>query len=114
MKLLIDESIDVRFRLRLTGHDVFTVAYLKWKGIKNGALLGQAASGGFEALITCDTAMADQQNPQTLPLSLVVLHSPSNRLRHLEKLVPQILQELNHLRPRSIVHIPSQTPTSSA
>jgi hypothetical protein len=67
MKLLIDEGIDVRFRLRFTGHDAFTVAYLKWKGIKNGALIARAASEGFAALIPCDTAMAISRTHRPCP-----------------------------------------------
>ncbi len=30
------------------------VAFMRWKGLKNGALLARAAAEGFEALITTD------------------------------------------------------------
>ncbi len=57
MKILLDESIDVEFRTRITGHDVFTVAYMGWKGLSNGALLARAAADGFDAMITTDKPM---------------------------------------------------------
>jgi len=44
MKVLLEEMIDVRFRLLLPGHDVFSVDYMKWKGVKNGALIAVAAA----------------------------------------------------------------------
>src|SRR3954466_16336644 len=44
MKILLDESIDVRFRTRLAGHDVFTVSYTGWKSLKNGELVREAAA----------------------------------------------------------------------
>jgi hypothetical protein len=47
MKVLLDEMVDVRFRRCLPGHDVFSVDYLKWKGLKNGAIIARAAAERF-------------------------------------------------------------------
>ena len=105
MKILLDESIDVQFRTRIVRHDAFTVAYMGWKGLSNGALLARAASDGFEAMITADKAMPQQQNPATLPLSLVVMHPIVNNLKELDLLVPNLLKALNHLPPKAIVHV---------
>ena len=58
MKLLLDEKLPHRLRPLLAGHDVFTVAYMKWAGIENGALLALAVAEGFEALITKDNRNA--------------------------------------------------------
>ena len=52
MKLLLDENLPHRLRPLLLGHEVFTVAYMNWKGIENGSLLALAASNGFYALVT--------------------------------------------------------------
>jgi hypothetical protein len=105
MKILLDESIDVQFRTRIVGHDVFTVAYMGWKGLGNGALLARAAADGFEAMITADKAMPQQQNQATLPLSLVVVYPNVNNLKELDLLVPNLLKALNHLPQRSVVHV---------
>jgi predicted nuclease of predicted toxin-antitoxin system len=40
MKILLDENIDVRFKIFLSDtHEVFTVKDMKWTGFKNGELL---------------------------------------------------------------------------
>ena len=39
MKILLDENLPHRLRLLLTGHDVFTVAFMKWNGVENGELI---------------------------------------------------------------------------
>jgi len=80
MKLLLDESIDVRFRHQVVGHDVFTVDYMGWKGKKNGDLIALAASNGFDAIVTTDSAMPDQQNLGALPLAILVLRADSSDL----------------------------------
>jgi hypothetical protein len=89
----------------LVGHDVYTVAFLKWKGIENGKLLELAAKNGFAAMLTKDNGMPYEQNAATLPCALIILQAPSNALSDIEPLVPQILEKLQMLNPRSIVRI---------
>jgi hypothetical protein len=105
MKLLLDECLPVEVRRHLPGHDPFTVDFMGWKGVRNGRLLGLAATDGFEAMITTDDGIAHQQNPATLPISVVILVAQSNRLRHLLPLLPELLRVLNHLPPRSITYV---------
>jgi hypothetical protein len=88
VKLLLDEHIDVDFRHELAGHDVSTVTYLKWNGMKNGVLLAQAAAHGFEAIITTD-----------------VMDVRSNDVDDLRPLVPHLLIALASLQPCSLVHV---------
>ena len=57
MKILLVENLPHRLRPLLIGHDVFTVAFMKWKGVQNGELLVLAAAEGFEVAITKDTGM---------------------------------------------------------
>ena len=76
-----------------------------WKGLSNGALLARAADQGFDAIVTTDLSVADQQNVAALPVSLVILHAPSNNMADLEPLVLALLRELNHLAPKSVVHV---------
>lgn len=71
-----------------------TVQSLGWSGIGNGALLQQAAEHGFEAFLTADRGFELQQNPQTLPLVVVILRASSNRLEDLRPLVPALLEKL--------------------
>jgi hypothetical protein len=105
MKLLLDECLPVDLRHLVTGHDVFTVRYMGWSGIKNGALLALAASNGFDAVITTDRSIPHQQNPAQLPIAVIVLHSRSSNLADLSRLVPALLTTLSHFVPNAVSHV---------
>jgi hypothetical protein len=106
MKVLLDENLPHGLRHHLAGHDAFTVAYMKWSGTKNGALLAAAAREGFEAFITMDNGVAYQQNPTALPVSVVILSAASNDIDDLLPLIPALQQCLAALSPRSIARVP--------
>lgn len=53
MRLLLDESVPVKFRRALPNHDVRTVVEMGWSGVNNGKLLALAANG-FDAFVTVD------------------------------------------------------------
>jgi hypothetical protein len=76
-----------------------------WCGMTNGALLDQAARKAFEVFITMDNGVAYQQNPGTIPLSVVTLSAPSNDMSDLLPLVPRLLQVLDTLPPRTMVQV---------
>jgi len=105
MKLLLDENLPHRLRPLLAGHDVHTVAFMKWNGMENGALLALAAADGFDALITKDTGMPYEQNMEMLPCSIVVLEAPTNELDDIRPLVPSLLAVLQSLKSRSFVRV---------
>ena len=50
MKVLLDECVTHELRPMVTGHDVYTVAYLGWSGTRNGQLIARAAADAFNAL----------------------------------------------------------------
>ena len=81
----------------LVGHEVSTVQRSGWTGIKNGKLLGLAASE-FDVFLTMDGNLEFQQNLSTLPIAVLVVEAVSNRMGHLVPLVPGILRELGHNR----------------
>jgi predicted nuclease of predicted toxin-antitoxin system len=105
MKLLLDENLSHRLRPLLAGHEVFTVAFMRWRGLSNGALLAKAAEAGFDALITMDAGIQYEQNLSALPCSVVILEAESNALEHLKPLVPQLLQTLGSLKPQSCARV---------
>ncbi len=105
MKLLLDENLPHRLRPLLVGHDAFTVAFMKWKGIENGALLSLAARHGFDAVLTKDSGIEYEQNPLQLPCSVVILEAESNSLRHIQPLVPVVLNVLPTLPPCVVVRV---------
>lgn len=105
MKILLDENLPHDLRNELPGHDVFTVQYMGWRGIKNGALLTEAATAGFDAFVTVDKNLPHQQNLATLPLAVVVLDSKSTDFDDIVVLVPKLLAALNHLKAKDVTYV---------
>jgi len=105
VKILLDENLPHRLRPLLIGHDVFTVAFMKWNGVENGQLLALAAADGFDAVLTKDTGMPYEQNTQALPCSIVVREAPTNELDDIRPLVPAILERLKTLSPRTFARV---------
>jgi hypothetical protein len=106
MKVLLDENLPFELRpLLMPMHEVFTVAWMGWKGIANGELLRAAAAGGFEVLITMDRGIEYEQNPLALPCSVVVLTAKSTRIDDVRPLVPPILAALASLQPQSLTKV---------
>jgi predicted nuclease of predicted toxin-antitoxin system len=110
MRVLLDECLPKRLGRLLSGHQVVTVPQAGLSGLKNGALLAQAA-GRFDVLVTIDQSMPSQQNLQAGGLALVMLVAISNRLEHLTPLVTELLAILPTVVPGQVYRIPqSSTP----
>ena len=101
MKILLDECIDVRFRNHLTGHDAFTVEYMKWKGIGNGQLLSLAAAQKFDVMLTVGKGTRDEL-PPVVPIAVLVVRVKRNTRGRMLPLVPKILASLSNLTPGTI------------
>ena len=101
MRILLDEDLPRRLGALLTGHEFSTVQRVGWSGAKNGHLLGLAATK-FDVFLAMDGKLEFQQNLATLPVAVLVVEAISNRMEHLEPLVPKILRELNHIPPRTL------------
>lgn len=105
MKLLLDENLPHQMRLELPGHDVYTVAYMGWRGVRNGELFLRAAAAGFDALVTNDRGMEYQQNLAALPLAVVVVLAPTNTVEALQPAYPALMAALAGLRPMELVRV---------
>lgn len=93
MRILLDECIDRRLSIDLTGHDVKTVPQMGWAGLKNGELL-TLAEKEFDVFVTVDLNLSFQQNLPTFNIAVLVLHASSNRLADLQPLAPKVLSML--------------------
>ena len=102
---MLDECVHVDLRHHLAGHEVLTVAYMKWKGLKNGRLLAEAVRNGFDVMVTTDRGVAYEQHLDVLPIAVVILNAATNDLADLLPLIPRLLTALNHVQPRSVTHI---------
>jgi hypothetical protein len=105
MKLLLDENLPHKLRSEIVGHEVFTVAYMGWSGLENGALLAQAAAAGFNALITTDRGLEYEQHQGALPISVVILVAGSNTIEALRPLYTALDIALASLSPRTLVKV---------
>ncbi|MBI2827853.1 MAG: DUF5615 family PIN-like protein [Acidobacteria bacterium] len=106
MRALLDESLPRPLAELLVGHEARTVAQVGWRGLKNGALLHQAAAA-FDVVLTADQSIEFQQNLKTLSVAVVVLVADSNRIESLAPLVPKILESLRSLQPKTFVRVGS-------
>jgi hypothetical protein len=103
--LLLDESLPRVLARDLPGHEVSTVQALGWSGTANGDLLSRAAESGFDVFLTPDKGLEFEQNPQTLPLTVVILRARSNRLEDLRPLIPEALERLRWAMPRQLIKV---------
>ena len=89
VKLLLDEQLPRKLaRLFPDKWEVHSVRQMDWLGTSNGALLAKAAAHNFRAMVTADKNLKYQQNPESLPISVVVLDAPTTRIQELGPLVP--------------------------
>ena len=77
-----------------------------WSGVSNGRLLKLMAESGFEVLVTCDQNIEYQQNAD-LPVALVVLIVPDNRVPTILRLAPELLEVLQSITQSEIRRVPA-------
>jgi hypothetical protein len=104
VRILLDESLPRTLARLLPEHEVRTVAAMGWTGIRNSELL-QLAAGEFDAFLTADQNLEHQQNLSALPIAIVVLVAPTNRIEYLRPLIPALLRTLQTLAPRQLVRV---------
>jgi hypothetical protein len=104
MRLLLDESIPENLRFFIRGHDIRTMRFMGWRGLPDGDFLPMA-QGEFDAVITCDQSIPNQQNLNELDLRIIVLHGRSNGTESLLPLLPEAMQALDEPSRGQVVRI---------
>lgn len=105
MRILLDEDLDVRLRRHFRGdHQVETVQFRGWKGMKNGELL-KAASADYDVLVTMDGNLPHQQDLGDFDLAVVILRARSKDLDDLAELIPEAERLVPSLRPGTFVRV---------
>ena len=102
MQILLDECLPRRLKRALPGRAVKMVQEMGWSGRKNGALLSVAAPL-FDMLITVDQNLRYQQNLDRFEIGVIGLKAVSNRVEHLEPLMPEVKTALNSIQPGQYV-----------
>ena len=96
MRVLLDECVDWRLLRDLTGHDVKTARQMGWSEVKNGKLLRLTAEY-FDVFVTVDRNLSFQNKVIDLPLAVIVLAAPTNRLADLRLLLPRLLPAIDQM-----------------
>jgi hypothetical protein len=99
VKVLLDENLDHGLRHYLGDHEIFTVSYMGWTGLKNGDLLRAAEERGMEVLVTGDRTLNYEQNLTGRRLAIISLSAI--QLPILKKNLSQILAALDNVVPGS-------------
>lgn len=107
MRVFLDECVDWRLSRELLGHDVKSARDTDWTSIKNGELLA-LASYSFDVFVTVDRNLAFQQNVTGLPIAVIVLHSRTNRLADLRRLVSELQAAITSATPGAITDVGSE------
>lgn len=104
MRVLLDGCVPGGLRGSLPGHEVRTAPEMGWGDLDNGGLL-DAMKGLFDALVTVDKRLPQQQHIKDRPLGVVVLRAKSNRLSDLLPLVPDLLAALSTLEAGAVKEV---------
>jgi hypothetical protein len=104
VRVRLDEQLPVDLVAMLGGHSATAVVSRGWAGVKNGDLL-RRMRGEYDALLTMDQGIEFQQNIAVLPFGVLLVLAPSNRMVHLQLLVPAILDALPGLQPGQLRRI---------
>ena len=84
MRILLDENLPHGLRTLLPDHEVWTVDYAGWKGLRNGELLSTAAAAGVEVLLTVDTGLGNEWRGAEPPLLIVLMRARGNAIQHVQ------------------------------
>jgi len=104
VRVLLDEQLPLDLAAALPGHRVDTVVGRGWTGITNGELLRRMRDE-YDALVTMDRGIEFQQNLTTVPFAVLLVRPPSNRMIHLQPLVPESLNAISALKPGQLHRI---------
>ena len=99
MKVLLDENLDHALRRLLGHHQVVTVTYMGWAGLKNGELLRAAEDSAIDVLLTGDQTLSYEQNLSGRRLAIVAL--TAIQLPIIEQNLPKIIAAIDDAAPGS-------------
>ena len=105
MRVLLDECIDEELRHCFRSHVCQTCRYAGLKCLANGQLIAAAEKSGFEVLLTVDQNIPYQQSLRGHEISVMVRQARTTTFADPMALVPDVLTELEDLKPGQYVRI---------
>ena len=107
MLILLDENLlsrKLKQPIVAAGHTVFNVDNMGWRGTKDRDLLALADAYPFDVFITADKNLPYQQNI-FLPVAVLVLVAPNNRVETALRFAPLISNALMDLSPGQLIRL---------
>ncbi len=95
MKILLDECVTKKAKPLFSEHEVYTVAEMGFRGLKNGKLLTKMECSGFDILITIDKNIDFQQNIGNRSLTIVIFDVLKSNLRYIDELIPMFKKQIS-------------------
>ena len=105
MKILFDHCVPIPLRRELPGHDIKTAREMRWEGLKNGKLLGEAQVAGFDVFLTVDQNIRYQQNLQGHAIAVVVMITNGTTVEDLRLLLPAVEETLALVQPGQLYEV---------
>lgn len=102
--MLLDESVPKALGFAIEGHFVRSAQTAGFAGLLNGELMAAMKQAEYDVLITFDQNLPYQQNAQ-LPVAVMVLIAPNNRVETALKFTLGILKALSELKPAQLVKL---------
>jgi len=99
VKVLLDENLDHALRRLLGEHEVVTVTYMGWTGLKNGELLRAVEATNIDVLLTGDQTLVHEQNLTGRRIAVVALSAI--KLPILQQNLPKIIAAIDVAVPGS-------------
>ena len=94
MRILFDHGVPAPLREHLRGHEIRTAFEIGWSTLGNGELLSRADKQ-FDALITTDRNLKNQQNLSGLNIAILVL--PTTSWPRLQRMLGEIAAAVDSL-----------------
>ena len=104
MRILLDESVPRALGFLIQGHFVRKAHAAGFAGLLNGELLSEMKLAEFDALVTFDQNLPYQQNVN-LPVAVIVLVAPNNRVETALRFSRLILDALANLNAGQLLRL---------
>jgi len=105
VRILLDHCVPKRLKQYLIiDHEVETAREAGWEALKNGKLLAQVATR-FDVMLTVDQNIKHQQNLSKLPMAVIVMVAPDNRLPTLVPYLSKVEQTLLTIHPNELIEV---------
>jgi hypothetical protein len=105
VKILFDHCVPRPLRRELLGHETKTAREMRWEGLKNGKLLGEAQVAGFDVFLTVDQSIRYQQNLQGHAIAVVVMITNGITVEDLRLLLPAVEETLALVQPGQLYEV---------